>query len=329
VFAATGTYTASLTITDRNGGSTTSTRSITVAAAPTLGNIEINDTPVTSDVVVTPVTDISVIKFKVISSTPGVQLPSLGLGNMTLVRNGLETIPLTNLTSQQFTYNQATGDAQLNLAALDLPNGYYELKISVPNAPTRSVIFTRLEGDLNNDGVVDGKDYNLLKAALGRSSTMTGFIKGGDLNGNGFIDTNDLKVLRSQFGQRLVNSTRTIKYDPTKPLQRLSAVTFRGRAGSGVQVTDIILRNSDAARAVDLTNINFSGANGVLGFVVVGYPSDTKTVTIPAGGSVRLRVFFRPLVAGNYTASATFGIGPKGTVNPQIAVQEVRATVLR
>jgi uncharacterized lipoprotein YajG len=90
-----------------------------------------------------------------------------------------------------------------------------------------------------------------------------------------------------------------------------------------------VLTNRDATRTVDLSNINFSGATGSLGFVVVGYASDTRNITIPAGGSVRIRLFFRPQVTGKYTASVTFGIGPTGTVNPQIAVQEIRANVSR
>jgi subtilisin-like proprotein convertase family protein len=328
VFAATGTYTASLTITDRNGGSTTSTRSITVAAAPVISAVQVNGTNAASSGVTPLAGDVSTIAFNLSTTTPGVSLPALTVANLTLVRNGLESISLAGLGSQ-FTFNPATGNGSINLASLDLPNGFYEFRVSVPNAPTRSVQFTRLEGDFNNDGIVNAKDYNLLKAALGRTPSQAGFVVGGDLNGNGVIDANDLLVLRSQFNQKLVNTSRTIRYDPTKPLQRLSPVTFSGRAGSGVQVQELVLTNRDATRTVDLSNINFSGATGSLGFVVVGYASDTRNITIPAGGSVRIRLFFRPQVTGKYTASVTFGIGPTGTVNPQIAVQEIRANVSR
>jgi subtilisin-like proprotein convertase family protein len=301
-YAAGGSFTITVTATDRLGAASAPvTFPITVAIPPTLSGVTVNDVPATGSVILPNPT---LVAFTI--SAGGAPLPVITVGQILLIRNASENRPLD---AASFTFNSASGVGSINLGALNLPNGDYELRIAVPNGPSLPILFTRLRGDLNGSGLVDSADLRLVTRALKATTGGTGFIPDADYNGNGVIDSDDVKVQRSLNGTRISRTVATYVFNPLRP--RVPVIKFSGRIGNFLG-QDLVIRNPDKARPLVLSNLNFSG-NPQLSFAVVGQTSDTKSVVIPAGGSITLRFYLTPVSRGTAVASATFNLGFQGT----------------
>ncbi len=58
-------------------------------------------------------------------------------------------------------------------------------------------------GDVNDDGVIDNNDLNMVKAAFGQSSTQPGYNPAADIDRNGIINITDLSYVSKSLGCKL------------------------------------------------------------------------------------------------------------------------------
>lgn len=65
---------------------------------------------------------------------------------------------------------------------------------------TNGVIANLCQGDINNDGKVNGGDLLMLKAEMGRDDCYSSFCEA-DLNGDGKIDSQDTEILKAEHGR--------------------------------------------------------------------------------------------------------------------------------
>ena len=61
---------------------------------------------------------------------------------------------------------------------------------------------TVLQGDLNNDGIVNAKDNAILAAAFGKRKGNSGFNEAADFNNDGIINAKDKAIISQNFGKR-------------------------------------------------------------------------------------------------------------------------------
>src|SRR5262245_20353748 len=74
-----------------------------------------------------------------------------------------------------------------------------------PRGPARASLSPRLVGDINNDGLVDVRDYGLWRQAFGATDCGNP----ADLDANCLVDIRDYGVWRQNFGQTGPTSTPT------------------------------------------------------------------------------------------------------------------------
>src|SRR5215212_6380098 len=70
----------------------------------------------------------------------------------------------------------------------------------------RAVLSPTVLGDINNDGIVDIRDYGLWRQAIGATNCGNA----ADLDGNCIVDTRDYGVWRQHFGQTGATPTPTV-----------------------------------------------------------------------------------------------------------------------
>ncbi len=56
------------------------------------------------------------------------------------------------------------------------------------------------DGDFDNDGVVGGSDFNLLRGGMGKSEGDAGYDANLDIDGDGAIGQSDVELVKGQFG---------------------------------------------------------------------------------------------------------------------------------
>ena len=61
---------------------------------------------------------------------------------------------------------------------------------------------TILQGDLNNDGIVNAKDSAILAAAFGKRKGNSGYNEAADFNDDGIINAKDKAIISANFGKR-------------------------------------------------------------------------------------------------------------------------------
>ena len=61
---------------------------------------------------------------------------------------------------------------------------------------------TVLQGDLNNDGIVNAKDSAILAAAFGKRKGNSGYNEAADFNNDGIINAKDKAIISANFGKR-------------------------------------------------------------------------------------------------------------------------------
>ena len=59
-----------------------------------------------------------------------------------------------------------------------------------------------LQGDLNNDGIVNAKDSAILAAAFGKRKGNSGYNEAADFNKDGIINAKDKAIISANFGKR-------------------------------------------------------------------------------------------------------------------------------
>jgi hypothetical protein len=90
---------------------------------------------------------------------------------------------------------------------------YYELSAQIPPLPyethisdnniTDGIVFVKIPGDINGDGVVNVYDASLAFAAFGSSPRAPNWNPAADLNGDGTVDIYDMIILAAHFGERI------------------------------------------------------------------------------------------------------------------------------
>ncbi len=103
----------------------------------------------------------------------------------------------------QFLYQPAAplaGVVSIGLQAQDLATPPNTFTGTVATFEVVGTLF--LPGDLNLDGIVDGKDLLLFAPCFGAHRYDPNFQLACDLNGDGIVDGRDLAILAFNFGKR-------------------------------------------------------------------------------------------------------------------------------
>jgi len=91
-----------------------------------------------------------------------------------------------------------------------IPALYDMIGLPVPEVSEADRQALRDMGDVNGDGVIDGKDLDLIKRLFGKSRGETGYVEACDLNHDGVIDVSDLSIASRNYGKAVVSSTQLI-----------------------------------------------------------------------------------------------------------------------
>jgi hypothetical protein len=125
---------------------------------------------------------------------------------VTLYVNGVQAITHTLEDPTHDPIQDPLNDGLIGLGAWDAVANFYDIKIQAPPRPITFDVTegfdtpSALDGDLNNDGLVDAADLERWKLSFALKSVANGADPAADLNGNGLIDREDFTLLR-QYSQ--------------------------------------------------------------------------------------------------------------------------------
>ena len=287
VYSTAGNYTITVTATDKDGGVGTATKALQIAVAPTLSNVVINNGEAQRS-------HIDTISFTLTS--PSVPITSLDTSEMALVFDGSTIVPLTNAT---VTYNAATGQASVNLTGVTLANGDYQLFV-FPGTGVLPINFTKLTGDTNGDGFVTKTDVNTVKADLGGHSGQSNYNVNADINGDGVVNSTDQSLLRLDKKAKL--TTKVIKLLAGKVIKPVN-LSFAAIATNATRALPIVLEleNADPSRPLTISGVSLLGGGSNFSFAVLNQPYGASSFTIPAGGTLTIRMYFTPSGPGKFS----------------------------
>ncbi|MFN2303205.1 MAG: dockerin type I domain-containing protein, partial [Anaerolineales bacterium] len=66
---------------------------------------------------------------------------------------------------------------------------------------TVTVLASPCQGDINNDGKVDGSDLMIMRAEMGRDNCYTEPCKA-DIDGDGMVGSKDRAIINAEFGNK-------------------------------------------------------------------------------------------------------------------------------
>lgn len=286
-YTAAGNYTISVTATDKDGGASTTSETMQIAAAPALSNVVVNGGQ-------TQRSHITTISFTLSSTT--VPITTLDTTDLALVFDGQTNVPLTNAT---VTYNAATGQATVNLQNVPLANGDYQLFV-FPGTGVLPINFTKLTGDVDGDGFVTKTDQKIVKADMGAKVGQANYNPNADVNGDGVVNATDLDLLQLDKTKKM--TTKVIKLQAGKVIKPVS-VSFPSMATNFTRAVPIqlVLENTDPSRPLTVTDVSLLGGGANFSFAVMNQTYGQTTFTIPAGGTLAIRLYFTPTGPGKFT----------------------------
>jgi hypothetical protein len=298
-FPSNDTFTVTLTATDQDGASA-STTLISQSAVPA-GSTTPSSLSLLINGGLSNESNVSTLAFTVTSS--GIPVTSLNLSNLTLLRNGNVSVPLNNAL---VSFDPVSGRATLNLHGVNLPDGNYQLQVRMGNGGVLPINFTKLRGDINGDGVVNAADVNAVKNHLGKTNPAF------DVNGDGRVTQADLTVVKGAVGHRVASIAKPITLKTGKTITAPKLDFGKVKLGSSPAPIDVVIRNTGTGPLVLLQNLALNNNPGVLDFEIVGAAWGQKAAQFPlaAGKSITVRIFLNPTVSGNVNSTLHFVFSP-------------------
>lgn len=296
-----------VTVTDRDGGSNTSTYNLRIADPLTLEEVVINTGHAQRS-------RIFRIEFKFFDR---LGVTSLRLANLKLFRNGTEAVSLKGAT---LSFDPETGWATLDTRRLKLADGDYQLQIRVPGG-TLPLSFHKLTGDANGSGFVNEADKRLVAGGQGANDPAV------DLNGDGVVNAADVNIVRGNTNSRLTAATRQMALVRGKQ----PAVNFGTvRTGGKPVAVDLVIRNAVADEPLIFRRMNISGNTKFLSFAVLdrvwGRPAPTFGLANNQRITVRIYLTRQEVIKLN--SKLTFQYSRDGGTTFQNATVPIKANVV-
>jgi len=120
--------------------------------------------------------------------------------NTTVIQTRVLTSAAGNFTVQSFTWNTAgfaEGNYTVSAYAWPVPSEIY----IADNTYYDGRVLVTIQGDVNGDKKVDGKDIAIVAKAFGKSIGQPGYVPNADVNSDGKIDGKDIAVAAKFFGK--------------------------------------------------------------------------------------------------------------------------------
>jgi large repetitive protein len=298
VYSTAGNYTISVTATDKDGGVGSISRTMQIAAAPSLSNVVINYGQ-------TQRSHIDNISFDLSSTT--VPITSLDTTDLALVYDGSTVVSLANAV---VTFDASSGHVSINLQGVSLNNGDYQLFV-FPGTGVLPINFTKLTGDTDGDGFVTKTDQKTVKADLGATAGSSNYNVNADVNGDGIVNSTDLALLQLDKTKKI--QTKVIKLIAGKVIKPVS-MHFATMATNATRAVPIQLElvNADPSRPLTLSELSLLGGGANFSFAVLNQTYQASTFTIAPGGTLTIRMYFTP------TGAATFSTQLKAQLSNDV-----------
>jgi hypothetical protein len=120
------------------------------------------------------------------------------------------TAPSSSNGGATWTFTFAPGTASTEASA-SLADGIYTATLDAAKVTdgavamagsNPAVTFHRLSGDVNGSKSVNAADFNVFRAAFGKTSGQQGYDAAFDFDGNGSVNASDFNQFRSRFGKQ-------------------------------------------------------------------------------------------------------------------------------
>jgi YD repeat-containing protein len=246
---------------------------------------------------------------------------AVSLSSFELFLNGNQPVSLSGAVIR---IASPTSPAILNLSAVNLPDGFYDLHIlstgivdafgnhlDLGGQAYIDIPFFKLAGDADGSETVDAQDIAAVRRGMGTGDP--------DLNGDGVVNSVDLQIVSANLGHTLLSLS------PAKLTILQGGLAVNGpvtmdfgsmMVGSGPASLSVVLENT-GQKLLTIGSMLVTGVNGgEFEFEMDGLPVGSTGITLQAGEIQTVTVTITPTTAGAIKGELEFFSDDATITNP-------------